>query len=227
MEYKFRSDEKIVSPASGHSLSRREWVQRMLAGAGVGIAAPSLAAAHPAPSSLAIAAARAAAPAGATAGEGQPAFFDDHQNQVLIALAERIVPGSTGAQVNRFLDTALSAETQEVQRKFVTALNAIEGECLHRFTKSFPDLSAGQQDEVLTAASTPAPSSAALADETEEETVHGAEPSVANLRDFFDYLKGWISTGYYSSESGMKELGWTGDNFFTSFPGCEHPGGHS
>jgi hypothetical protein len=32
---------------------------------------------------------------------------------------------------------------------------------------------------------------------------------------------------YYSSEVGMKELGWTDENYFAGFPGCEHAGGHS
>ena len=45
-------------------------------------------------------------------------------------------------------------------------------------------------------------------------------------RDRFDELKGWIAGAYYSSEIGMRELGWTGQVFFASFPGCEHPGGH-
>ena len=31
---------------------------------------------------------------------------------------------------------------------------------------------------------------------------------------------------YYSSEIGMRELGWTENRFFASFPGCTHPGGH-
>lgn len=40
-------------------------------------------------------------------------------------------------------------------------------------------------------------------------------------------MKGWVVGAYYSSEVGMRELGWTGDVMFESFPGCEHPGGHS
>jgi len=38
----------------------------------------------------------------------------------------------------------------------------------------------------------------------------------------FENLKGWISGAYYSSEMGMRELGWTEDRVFGSFPGCEH-----
>ncbi len=223
MERNLNPGEKASLPA-GRSLTRREWVQRMLAGAGAGVAAPTLAGAHTAHAHLAAAPAQAVAPAEA-AGEWKPAFFDDHQDQTVIALAERIVPGSTGAQVNRFLDTALGADTQESQQKFVASLNALEGESLHRFTQSFKDLAANQQEEILTAASTAPSSDPNFADGAEIRP--GARPSVPNLRDYFDHLKGWISMAYYSSEVGMKELGWTGENFFESFPGCQHPGGHS
>ena len=219
MENNLNPGEKISLPASGRSLTRREWVQRMLAGAGAGIATPALAEAHWAD------AAQAAAPTEAAAGEWKPAFFDDPQNQTLIALAERIVPGSTGVQVNRFLDTALSAVSQETQKKFVASMNALEGESLRQFTKSFKDLSADQQDEVLTAASTGKPSNPNLS--AAGETGSGAPSPSPSLRDYFENLKGWINMAYYSSEVGMKELGWTGENYFESLPGCEHADGHS
>jgi hypothetical protein len=219
--------EKAFLPASSRRLTRREWVQRMLAGAGAGIGVPGLAEAHSVHARSVAAPAPVAAQAEAAAGEWRPAFFDEHQNQTLMALAEKIVPGSTGAQVNRFLDTALSADTQESQQKFVASLNALEGESLRHFTKSFKDLPADQQDEILTAAYTAQPSSAIFAEETAAETRPGAPPLVLNPRDYFDHLKGWISMAYYSSEVGMKELGWTGENFFESFPGCQHAGGHS
>ncbi len=219
MENNLDPGEKRFLPASGRSLTRREWVQRMLASAGAGIATPALGEAHWPD------AAQSAAPTEVSAGEWKPAFFDDPQNQTLIALAERIVPGSTGVQVNRFLDTALSAETQETQKKFVASLNALEGVSLRQFTKSFKDLSVGQQDEVLTAASTGKPSNPNLS--AAGEIGSGAPSPSPSLRDYFENLKGWISIAYYSSEVGMKELGWTGENYFESLPGCEHADGHS
>jgi hypothetical protein len=219
MENNLHPDERKSPPASGRSLTRREWVQRMLAGAGAGLATPTLAEAH-----WAVAAAQAAAPAEAAAGEWKPVLFDDPQNQTLTALAERIVPGSTGAQVNRFLDTALSVDTQETQKKFVASLNALEGESLRQFTKSFKDLTSSQQGEVLNVASTGKPCNPNLT--STGEIGSGAPSPVPSLRDYFENLKGWISMAYYSSEVGMKELGWTGENFFETFPGCEHADGH-
>ena len=47
-------------------------------------------------------------------------------------------------------------------------------------------------------------------------------PEVVTLRDHLDHLKGWIAGAYYSSEAGLKELGYTGQMFFTSFPDCTH-----
>jgi len=220
MENNIHVDDKVPSPAPGRSLTRREWVQRMLAGAGAGIATPALADAHWAEAVNAQAAASTEA-----AGEWKPTFFDDAQNQALIVLAERIVPGSTGAQVNRFLDIAIGATTQDNQQKFVAAMNAMEGESLRQFGKSFKELSAQQQDDVLSAASTAKPSNPTLS--TARETKPGVQPQAPGLRDYFEHLKGWVSTAYYSSEVGMKELGWNGENFFESFPGCEHAAGHS
>ena len=45
---------------------------------------------------------------------------------------------------------------------------------------------------------------------------------VVTLRDHLDHLKGWIAGAYYSSEAGLKELGYTGQMFFASFPDCTH-----
>jgi hypothetical protein len=38
----------------------------------------------------------------------------------------------------------------------------------------------------------------------------------------FQNLKDWIAGAYYSSEQGMRELGWNGNYAFESYPGCEH-----
>jgi hypothetical protein len=216
MEKIYKHEEK----ACRHGLTRRAWVQRIMAGAGAGIAAPVLGGANSGFTSLesAFAARRE------SADDWKPAFFNDHQNLAVVALAEKIVPGSTALQVNRFIDLALDAETQDDQRKFVSSLNAIEGESLRRYGRSFTDISASQQDEILTAASN---AQSFRPDLSDDAATAGAHPSAPSLRDYFDHLKDWIRMAYYSTEDGMKELGWTGENFFESYPGCEHAGGHS
>lgn len=215
--------------SSRRGINRREMVRRLLGSAGAGILLPGVAAAHPVHKHLADAASLAAADAQVAASDWTPAFLDPHQNETLVVLAERIVPGSSRALVNRFIDLLLSVDTPENQQKFNNSLSVIEAESLRRFAHPFKALTDAQQNELLTAAST----SESGLPEAEKDwswfavpAKEPSEPPRPTLRDHFDNLKGWISGAYYSSEIGMRELGWTGDLYFDSFPGCQHPGGH-
>ena len=176
-------------------VGRREVLQGLMASLGAGFSLPSLAAGHPMRGHLQDHARVAAADAKASAG-AKPAFLDADQLEALVQLAERIVPGSTGARVAPFIDQLLAVDTPENQQAFLSALAVLGAGSL----------------ELLTQASTDNPAGA-----TEPPT----------LRDRFEHLKGWIVGAYYSSEIGMRELGWTGNVFYASFPGCEHPGGHN
>lgn len=216
-------------PARQRGLSRRQMVQRMLAGAGAGMAIPAFAATHPIHRHLADAEVWEQADAQSTAGEWQPLFFDPHQNETFIVLAERIVPGSTQANVNRFVDLLLSVDALETQRQFVNSVSAFDGEALARYQRPYKDLTEEQQNGLLTEASTlpptrkePAPAWAQQIEKLEEP-----KEQVVTMRDHFENLKGWISGAYYSSEVGLKDLGWTGQVMWPSFPGCQHPGGHA
>jgi hypothetical protein len=136
----------------------------------------------------------------------KPLFLSAEQNETLQSLSEAIVPGSTNALVSRFIDLLLSVDTPARQQKFIASLAAVQAEGDRRFGKSFQMLSASQRDLLLTAVST--------------------SPENSATRASFEDLKVWIAGSYYSSEVGMKELGWTTNRFFPSFPGCTHPDGH-
>jgi hypothetical protein len=188
-----------------------------------------VAAAHPIHKHLADAAALTEADAKVAAAEWAPEFLDSHQNETLIVLAERIVPGSTKAQVNRFIDLLLSVDNSENQQKFNNSLSALDGESLNRYGHPFKAIAEAQQSELLTTASTEKPGRAEGKGDWSWFDVpakEGSEPLRVTLRDHFENLKGWVSGAYYSSEVGMRELGWTGDVYFDSFPGCQHPEGH-
>jgi len=112
----------------------------------------------------------------------------------------------------------------ERRQRFLTALGAIEGAALSRFQKPFRALAPAQQVEVLEAASTAKPGREDwiwTPGTLLEQPKPG--PEVVTLRDHFDHLKGWIVSAYYSSEAGLRELGYTGHMFFTAFPDCTHP----
>jgi hypothetical protein len=136
----------------------------------------------------------------------KPLFLAPEQNEALQSLSEAIVPGSTAALVSRFIDLLLSVDTPARQQKFLASLSAMQAEGDRQFGKSFQGLSMSQQTSVLAVVST--------------------SPENSTTRESFEDLKEWIAGAYYSSETGMKELGWTPNRFFPSFPGCSHPEEH-
>ena len=132
------------------------------------------------------------------AADWKPLFLKPEQDKTLAALSEVVVPGSTSAKVNQFIDLLLSVDNGEHQREFVASLAAVEDEARKRFGRGFAALAQSEMETLLTDFS---------------KGAHG---------EAFQNLKEWIAGAYYSSEQGMRELGWNGNYAFESFPGCEH-----
>jgi Gluconate 2-dehydrogenase subunit 3 len=187
-------------------VGRRELLQLLLGTAGATLGVPVLAADHPIRRHAADAATIEQADRKAAATNWKPEFLDKHQVDTLRSLAERIVPGSSRAKVAEFVDQLLPVSSPADQRGFLSALGAFDGHAVDRANRAWNQLAEQDQTAILTEAST--------------------LPTGAALRDHFDLLKGWIAGAYYSTEIGMKELGWTGNSLFPSYPGCEHADGH-
>jgi hypothetical protein len=203
--------------AADKQLTRREIVRRLVASATAGAVWPLVAISHPIHELLRNGAVLDEAEKRGAA-DWKPLFLGAEQSESLTAMAESIVPGSTKAQVNRFIDLLLSVDTENHKTEFVAALAAFEAEAQTRFLKNFPALDENQKSEVLADTSaTPSKKNPEGAD---------AEKKRQELHKHFENLKGWVAVAYYSSEIGMKELGWTPDRVFANFPGCEHPEGH-
>lgn len=207
----------------GSPLTRRVMVQRLLAAISAGAAWPLAATSHSVFELLksdAVLHNDAIFDRAEQLGQAnwKPVFLTSQQNELLTGLAESIVPGSTRAHVSRFIDLLLSVDKPENQRKFLESLAAMEAEAQKRFKKSFPALDEQQKNAFLTDASIKPKSP--QAPEAEAAKKH------SDLYNHFENLKGWICGAYYSSEVGMRELGWTGDYAFAAFPGCTHPEGH-
>jgi len=188
-------------------LPRRAVLQALLGGAGAAFALPAaLDAQHPIHQHLANASVIEQAQQRAAAIGAAPAFLDGHLAKTLEVLAEAIVPGSTGARVGPFIDQLLAVDSAANQRAFLGALGAFDMAAITRHRQPWIAITAAQQEALLGEASTADAKSA--------------------LRGHFDNLKDWIVGAYYSSEAGMRELGWDGNVFHTQLPGCTHPGGH-
>jgi hypothetical protein len=201
-----------VTPAdrpATDGIARRTMLQTLLGGVGAGLALPTVVEGqHPIQHHLASATGLEQAQKKAAVAVYKPEFFDAHQLKTLEVLAEAIVPGATKAKVAPFLDQLLAVESTQNQRAFLGALGAFDMAAIDRHSKAWKAITAAEQDALLQEAST-------------------AEAGKSKLRTPFQVLKGWIAGAYYSSEPGMRELGWTGNVFHTELPGCTHPGGHS
>lgn len=216
--------EAGTAQAESSGLGRRAILQGLLGGVGAGLALPLGAETHPVHQHLADAAKVNRAAAQAKDAAWKPEFLDAHQFATLTALAERILPGSVASGSDRFIDQLLAVDSRENRGRFLSALGAFEGEARTRFARPWKALTEAQQVEILTAASTMA---AAAPQRQGRAPAPRPGPGQIGLRDQFDHLKGWIVGAHYSSEAGMRELGFTGQSFFTSFPDCPHPGKHA
>lgn len=191
------------APVSEHvakrrKLGRREIVYRLLGGVAAGAALPLISSSHPIWRHLTDGTFdRAEGMRGAA--DWQPLFLNAGQDRTLAVLSEAVLPGSSTAQVDRFIDLLLSVDTTEHQREFIAALEAVDHEAKKQFGRGFSSLTAKEQEATL----------------GDFSTQEGSGEQFQNLKE-------WIVGAYYSSEQGMRELGWNGNYAFERFPGCEH-----
>ena len=138
---------------------------------------------------------------------GQPTFFQPEELRMLEILSERIIPrsdtpGAKDAGVALLIDKAIVAEPSRgpSYRAGLADLNAL---AYGSYEKDFTALSEEQQIALLNPLSLEADSS---------------------LGKFFTLVKNMTIDAYYKTEAGLKtELGWHGNTYLASFPGCDHP----
>jgi len=208
-------------------LTRREALQHLLAGIGATLATPLAAEAHPFAKHLST---LASMQTGANADDAvwSPQVLNAKQNDALVAIADRMLPGAGAVYVNRTIDLLMTVETSENRKLLAQALDALDGQAEKQFQSGIAKLSQDQIDQVLSLCSKQEPPHAEHDDDApawklNERTVLTGAP---NLRDHFEYLKGWIVASYYSSEAGLRELGWDDDYYFESPAECKHAEGH-
>jgi Gluconate 2-dehydrogenase subunit 3 len=137
----------------------------------------------------------------------EPTFFQPAEFQTIEALSERIIPrsdtpGAKDAGVALLIDKAIVADPTLVQpyRSGIADLNAL---ALSSYGQEFAALNEHQQIAVLTP----------LSLETDSP-----------LGKFFATVKDMTVDAYYKTEAGLRaELGWHGNTYLPSFPGCDHP----
>ena len=147
---------------------------------------------------------------GAT-GSYTPKFFDASTYKTLQTLCETIIPadgdagGAIEAGAPEFIDL-LTSENTEYQAKLGGGLKWLESTCRTRFGKAYLDCSPEQQKEILDLI--------AYRKSAEENA------SLTDAVDFFSLLRSMTADGFFTSKIGIKYLGYKGNTYLTSFPGC-------
>jgi hypothetical protein len=212
-------------------MDRRQAVCTLLTGTGAGLALPGLAVGHPLVQHAHHVGRIEEAQARASDPDPAPEFLDGWAFGMLETLGEAIVPGAHGAGCAVFIDRLLTVGTREERQAVLSALGAVDAAARERFGTPWSALSGEQQTELLTVASTAEPGREETSwtpgtPVSEHLARVGSADARITLRDRFDLLKGWVVGAYYTSEAGLRELGYEGPVFADSFPGCPHPEGH-
>ena len=139
--------------------------------------------------------------AAATTAESGLLFLDRHAFDTLTMLGEQIVPGSRAAGVPEFLDRLLAVESTDTQKRFMQGLGAFEREAREAHGMPWKTLTEAQATALLTKIS--------------------AQPDSNVTRQAFERIKGAVGESYFSTEAGMKELGWHGSVTFAPPSACE------
>ena len=149
--------------------------------------------------------------AAAPGGSYTPKFFRPQQYKTLQALCQAIIPpeGDTGGAVEagtpEFIDL-LTSENSDYQLKLGGGLMWLDATCGGRYEKAYLDCAPPQQKEILDAIAYRAN---ALKD-----------PSLAQGVAFFAFLRNLTADGFFTSEIGIKYLGYIGNKYMADFPGC-------
>jgi hypothetical protein len=137
----------------------------------------------------------------------QPRFFQRSEFHTIEALSERIIPrsdtpGAKEAGIALLIDKAIVADPTLTQ-PFRAGIADLNASAISAYGVEFSGLTENQQITVLTP----------LSLETD-----------SSLGKFFSMVKDMTIDAYYKTEAGLKtELGWQGNTYLASFPGCDHP----
>lgn len=147
----------------------------------------------------------------ATAKGYAPKLFSAHEYKTLQTLCQTIIPpdadsgGAIEAGAPEFIDL-LSSENEQWGRTLRGGLLWLDATCSDRYEKAYLDCSVDQQKEIL--------------DLIAYRKNAVTDASLSQAVNFFSFLRNMTADGFFTSEIGIKYLGYIGSTFLTEFPGC-------
>ena len=156
------------------------------------------------------------------------AFLNQDDSAAIDAFTERLMPGAPGqpgardAGVLNYIDLALAGAYAELQDFYRRGCAALEGHCRKTYSKSFAQLTAAEQDAVITAmiegkaSSFTWPTSQAFFNTLRTHTMEGmfADPVYGGNKDF----AGWRLVGFPGAQPVFTEADMASREAFTGGP---------
>jgi gluconate 2-dehydrogenase gamma chain len=143
--------------------------------------------------------------------EYAPKFFREHQYKTLRALCQAIIPsdGESGGAVEagapEFIDL-LSSENEDLQLQLGGGIMWLDATCIERYGQTYLQCAPGQRSEMLDL----------IASRKNAEK----DPKLSPGIEFFSTLRKYTADGFFTSEIGIKYLGYIGNTYLKEFPGC-------
>jgi gluconate 2-dehydrogenase gamma chain len=126
-------------------------------------------------------------------------FFTDHEMATITVLADIIIPkdevsgSASEAKVPEFIEYIVKDMPQH-QTPLRGGLRWLDLQCLKKYEKSFVDCSSSQQIDMVDQIAYPAK----------------AKPEMQQGVVFFNLMRNLTATGFYTSEIGVKDIGYAG-----------------
>jgi gluconate 2-dehydrogenase gamma chain len=140
-----------------------------------------------------------------------PKFFSAHDYKTLQSLCETILPadadsgGAIEAGAPEFIDL-ITSENTAYQEELGPGIQWLDFTCTTRYGKAYIDCAQNQQTEVL--------------DLIAYRKSATQDASLTTAVDFFSLLRSLTADGFFTSKIGIKYLGYKGNTYLESFPGC-------
>jgi gluconate 2-dehydrogenase gamma chain len=147
----------------------------------------------------------------AATGTYTPKFFNARQYETLRALCQTVIPadsdcgGAVEAGAPEFIDL-LTSENEEYQARLGGGLIWLDAMCHSKFGNVYLQCRPPQQKEILDL----------IAYRSNAET----DPRLHTGIEFFSFLRKLTADGFFTSEIGIKYLGYIGNEYLEEFPGC-------
>src|SRR5215216_1210236 len=129
-----------------------------------------------------------------------PKFFTEAEMATITVLADIIIPkdemsgSASDAKVPEFIELIVHEKTEH-QTPLKGGLRWLDLECIDRYGKAFTDCTQQQQIEMVDMIAYP----------------QKAKPEMAQGVRFFSLMRNLTATGFYTSEIGVKDVGYMGN----------------